>query len=334
MSSSLNRSAAMLGAGMLAWAWPPQGAAADPKLGMPVGCGMRATCAIQKYVDLDPTAERRDYRCGRIATDAHDGTDIRLRRFSDLKTSAPVIAAAAGRVLRVRDGMADANVRETGQAAIAGRLAGNGIVIDHGDGWETQYSHMKRGSVAVRPGQQVAAGDRLGAIGMSGNAEFPHLHFEVRHNGTAIDPFSGRAIGAGCTGLVRSMWTADAARALVYRAPEILAVGIAASAEQARADRTATVLAPLQADPPALIIWADVVGAQDGDIQTFRLRTSDGTTVLNRQLRVDRGGLSWFAFAGLRKPATGWVSGKYTLSYLIERNGKTLANHEDIVTVR
>lgn len=335
MSSSLNSAACLAGAALLALAAaaPARGDDAPLRLDMPVDCDMRSTCAIQKYVDLDPTPERRDYRCGRIATDGHDGTDIRLRRFADLGASAPVIAAAAGRVLRVRDGMADANVRETGAAAIGDRLAGNGVVIDHGDGWETQYSHLKRGSVVVRPGQTVAAGARLGDIGMSGNAEFPHLHFEVRRRGTAVDPFSGRSPGAGCEGAAASMWRAGAARALAYRVPEVLAVGLAASADAARAARTATVPAPLGKNPPALVIWADVVGARDGDMQTFRMRTGDGRLVLDRRLRVARGGLSWFAFAGLRRPPEGWASGKYVVSYLIERDGQTINSNEISVTM-
>src|SRR5690606_13863313 len=149
------------------------------------------------------------------------------------------------------------------------------------------------------------------------------LHFEVRQRGTVLDPFSGRSPGAGCEGTARSMWNAEASRALAYRAPEVLAVGLASGADAARTARTATVPARLGKNPPALVIWADVVGARDGDMQTFRMRTDDGRVVLDRRLRVARGGLSWFAFAGLRRPPEGWASGKYTISYLIERDGQT-----------
>lgn len=330
----LFRMGLLCGIGLLCSAGLLSSAGAAPRLGLPVDCDMRRVCAIQQYVDLDPGPERRDYRCGPIASDGHRGTDIRLRRFADLAASAPVVAAAAGRVLRVRDGMADANVRQTGAAAIGDRLAGNGLVIDHGDGWETQYSHLKRGSIAVRPGQVVAAGEALGAIGMSGNAEFPHLHFEVRRGGTTIDPFSGRAAGGGCQGARRSMWDAGAAAALAYRTPEILTIGLAQSAAAASVARTATVVAALAADPPALVVWADVVGARDGDMQTFRLATDGGTEVFDRRSRVVKGGLSWFAFAGLQRPANGWPPGRYTLSYMIERPGEKPVSQQAVVTLK
>ena len=71
-----------------------------------------------------------------------------------------------------------------------GRDCGNGVVIDHDDGWQTQYCHLRRGSVGVTRGQAVARGDRLGVVGMSGRTQFPHLHLSVRRDGAVIDPFA------------------------------------------------------------------------------------------------------------------------------------------------
>jgi len=88
-----------------------------------------------------------------------------------------MVAAAPGRVLRFRDDMIDVDVRDIGLNLVKGRDAGNAVVIDHGGGWETQYSHLRLGSIVVKPGDQVVAGDVLGMIGMSGRAEFPHTAF-------------------------------------------------------------------------------------------------------------------------------------------------------------
>jgi murein DD-endopeptidase MepM/ murein hydrolase activator NlpD len=64
--------------------------------------------------------------------------------------------------------------------------AGNLVRIDHGGGVETLYAHLSR--VDVVSGQTVAAGDQVGAVGSEGNSTGPHLHFEVRLDGTAVDP--------------------------------------------------------------------------------------------------------------------------------------------------
>jgi len=63
---------------------------------------------------------------------------------------------------------------------------GNTVMIDHGNGWSTLYAHMD--SLAVEPGEVLAAGSVLGTVGQTGVATGPHLHVEVRHEGERLDP--------------------------------------------------------------------------------------------------------------------------------------------------
>jgi murein DD-endopeptidase MepM/ murein hydrolase activator NlpD len=63
---------------------------------------------------------------------------------------------------------------------------GNLVVIQHRLGYQSWYAHLS--SVAVSIGQAVGGGTRIGAVGSTGNSTGPHLHFEVRHNGTPVDP--------------------------------------------------------------------------------------------------------------------------------------------------
>ena len=101
-----------------------------------------------------------------------------------------MLAAAAGVVKAVRDGVADVNVRVIGFGSVAGHECGNGVVIAHDGGWETQYCHLAKGSVRCTTGERVETGTPLGLVGLSGQTEFPHLHFSVRHNGATVDPFA------------------------------------------------------------------------------------------------------------------------------------------------
>ncbi|MBD5383974.1 MAG: M23 family metallopeptidase, partial [Ruminococcaceae bacterium] len=64
---------------------------------------------------------------------------------------------------------------------------GNYIIIDHGGGLATLYAHC--GSVNVYEGQEVSQGDVIGEVGSTGWSLGFHLHFEVRENGTPVDPF-------------------------------------------------------------------------------------------------------------------------------------------------
>jgi murein DD-endopeptidase MepM/ murein hydrolase activator NlpD len=63
---------------------------------------------------------------------------------------------------------------------------GNAVVIDHGSGLSTLYGHCS--VLYVRAGQQVSKGQVVALVGSTGNSTGPHLHFEVRQNGTPIDP--------------------------------------------------------------------------------------------------------------------------------------------------
>jgi murein DD-endopeptidase len=62
------------------------------------------------------------------------------------------------------------------------------VTVRHGNGVRTMYAHLSR--VLVRRGQWIGAGARLGRVGASGHAFGPHLHFEVRVRGAAVNPLS------------------------------------------------------------------------------------------------------------------------------------------------
>jgi murein DD-endopeptidase MepM/ murein hydrolase activator NlpD len=60
------------------------------------------------------------------------------------------------------------------------------VVIAHRLGFESWYAHLSR--IVAAPGQSVVGGTRIGYVGSTGRSTGPHLHFEVRHAGTPIDP--------------------------------------------------------------------------------------------------------------------------------------------------
>lgn len=107
-----------------------------------------------------------------------DGFGPRAPRFHegvDLLAAAgtPVLAAAPGRVTW-------AGLRAGGW--------GNLVTIAHPDGVRTLYAHLS--TISVHVGEWLAGGTMLGRVGSTGDATGPHLHFEVRVHGAAIDPLS------------------------------------------------------------------------------------------------------------------------------------------------
>jgi len=76
----------------------------------------------------------------------------------------------------------------SGIVEFIGRKGGFGkiIIIDHGYGYKTRYAHLNK--YKVKRGQKVKRGDLIGLTGNSGLSTGPHLHYEVRHNGIALNP--------------------------------------------------------------------------------------------------------------------------------------------------
>ena len=99
---------------------------------------------------------------------------------------APVFASGDGIVRESSDGMPDNRKGAPppfDQAALMKNLKlflGNHVLIDHGNGEYSLYAHMRQGSVRVKPGQRVARGAQIGAMGMSGDAFLVHLHYQMQ----------------------------------------------------------------------------------------------------------------------------------------------------------
>lgn len=312
------------------------------ELALPVACDMENLCSIHKYVDLDPSVNRLDYACGRLSNDGHTGTDFRVPNLIYMQQGVDVIAAADGVVRVVRDGVRDISVREKGLEAVKDINAGNTVALTHPNGWETQYSHLKKGSVRVQPGDHVKVGDILGQIGLSGKTEFPHTHFSVRLDGRIIDPFTGMAVDTAleshtpdpdktealgvCGDTSKSLWNVNALAALPYRASGILTAGFAtgpATAEAARNGQYDRVKVHQQS--PALVFWVDLFGSEAGDTQEFTIQTEDGTPIHTWKSRLEKNNISWFAFSGKKRPKSGWPKGPYIGSYRLIRDGRVVS---------
>ncbi|OHV66686.1 hypothetical protein LCM4577_28110 [Mesorhizobium sp. LCM 4577] len=109
----------------------------------------------------------------------------------------PILGSAAlhtGMDFRAPIGM-PAKVTAAGTVTRAGWAGGYGrmVEVDHGNGFATRYGHLSEIDVTV--GQKLAAGEIIGKTGSSGRSTGPHLHYEVRHDGEAVDPLRFLTVG-------------------------------------------------------------------------------------------------------------------------------------------
>jgi hypothetical protein len=302
-------------------------------LDLPVDCTPGEDCIIQNYVDQAPGEAHQDFLCRKLAYDKHKGTDFRMPVMKRGNASMAVLAAAHGTVKALRDGESEALFTTERAAVIKNRECGNGVVLRHEGGWETQYCHLQKGSVAVKEGQTVQAGAMLGRIGLSGKTEFPHLHLAVRNpKGEPVDPFNGRVMESGCGERKQQLWSDTAQQAIDTSATGFLAAGAAerpvtmeaAIMGQGGADR-------LPVNIPALVVWSLHYGLQAGDEIYMRINAPDGSTLVEHSQSVPRFKAQYFKYVGRKEPDTGWKAGDYLTLIQVKRDGEVVS--ENISTV-
>lgn len=325
-----------------------KGAVPPVRLSLPITCEPGITCFVQSHVDRDPGPGSRDHRCGSATYDGHKGVDFRILSASAAREGVAVLASAEGIVKGTRGDMSDALLERAADApgarvAVAGRECGNGVLIAHGGGWETQYCHMLEGSVTVQTGDRVARGQKLGLVGYSGLAQFAHVHLAVRHAGKVVDPFTGLARGERCPAAGEQetlngaappvpaaigLWDEAASAAFPYRNGEIIGAGFTAgpvATMQLEADHRVAVPQP---EAPSLMVYARVANMRAGDRLRIVLAGPEGFSVDQTSAPLDRNKAIFVGFAGQRRTAARWPEGRYTGRVELLRGGAIIQSRQ------
>jgi len=119
---------------------------------------------VEPVLVTSPFGPRIDPITG-VPQQQHQGVDLAAGKGQ------AVTASAQGKVLR---------------AESASGHYGNWVELEHGRGVSTRYAHLS--SIVLKPGQEVSQGELLGFAGDTGRVTGPHLHFELRRDGEAVDP--------------------------------------------------------------------------------------------------------------------------------------------------
>ena len=306
------------------------------ELGLPAQCELGKTCFVQQYPDMAAGDAVADPLCGTLTYDGHSGIDLRILSMKDVEAGYAVVAVGDGEVLRVRDQEQDHLIEtESDRASVAGRECGNGLVIQLQDGYEVQYCHLRKGSLAVKPGDIVRTGDRLGDVGASGLAQFPHVHITISRLGDTLDPLTGRKLSEGCTTTFRpeeSLFAPEIVAKLEPTKPDILALGVAG--------RLVVYDALVREGPPPVastndsmfVTWAWFANLKKGTAIRFILRDAKGETVVDHTSEpLDRNKASYSAFAGRKRTL---ARGQYQVEVSVTLDGTVLRKAVSEVAVQ
>jgi hypothetical protein len=281
--------------------------------------------------DIDPSPAVLDPLCGRASYQGHDGWDIRLRTLDDIAQDVPVLAVADGTVVRNRDGVPDQIYDDArDKARVADKECGNGLVIEHENGLSSQYCHLKNGSILVRPGLQVQKGQRVGAIGSSGLAEFPHVHLSIRQDGKLVEPLTGKILGDQkpvCGDLSAGLFE----RALNRQAVAILDSGLANAAPNLP-DLVRSGAPPVvTAGSDRIVAWLWAINIEEGYRFRIKLVGPDETVLVDHTTTaLASRKANYLAYAGRKMDAR---PGRYSLHVEILDGDKRIRSQDRSFTM-
>lgn len=292
------------------------------------------------YTDTGPPDDGRpkDMACGARTYNDHKGTDFALLDEKAMTEGVAVIAAANGKVIRARDGEEDRWPTDEDLKAVRQQRkeCGNAILLDHGNGWQTMYCHLRQESIKVSPGDVVQSGQQIGFVGLSGLTEHPHLHFGVLHKGSVINPFTGTDISKDCNpkpDFSKTLWKPDLG--LGYEAVSIFKSGFMQKAPLLeKISKDFDVQNSLPANSPALVFLTTIWGISAGDTIHLNITAPDGSVFAEEKIVQEKNRARQLFYIGRKAGVEPFPSGMYTGTVTLIRtsNGES-KRYEDKIKV-
>ncbi len=279
-----------------------QSAQSAPSLQLPVDCALEQDCWLMSLPDADPDpAIARDYTCGKQAREASTGTAIGIASLAEMEKGVGVLAPASGTISRLRDGEEDAfrSIKEQAELKKAGKECGNGVLIEHAEGFTTQLCHLRKDSITVKKGDSVKVGQKIAEVGLSGVSDHPQVTMTVRKGDLEIDPFSGKELKAGRCGFPpKPLWSSK----IKTDGFNLYDAGFAETAPDFG-------LISQGKKPPAptrksqgLIFWFAYFGAQKGDRIDVSLTAPSGMVLAGEQMVQKEDNPRQYIFVGKALP--------------------------------
>lgn len=242
---------------------------------------------ISNFLDRDPSTGVSDWNCGARAYDGHRGLDVFPWPFPWTQMdngTVEVVAAAPGVIIGKEDGRPD-------RSCAFSQLPWNAVYVRHDDGSTAWYGHLRTGSVTATPvGGAVAAGERLGLIGSSGNSTGPHLHLEVYDaQNVLVDPYAGACHSGPSTWSAQEPYYVSTLSAVrTHSAPPVIAECPSTADTPHEADRFAP--------GSTLYVGAYYRDQRFGQPSQFVVRRPDGSAAFtwSSSLNVDHYAASWW----------------------------------------
>ncbi len=297
-------------------------AADGPPFSFPLDCDIDKGCWFLNYPDTDRRiGVAKDFACGDLAYDNDFSVRIALGSVASLRNPPAVAAAAGGKVKQVLDGIEDLVITSRAQLAKGTPECGNAVIIDHENGWETAYCHLRKGSITVKKGERVERSQIIGAAGSSGFATWPQLGFITVKHGLPFDPVSGLTTYEKC-GVKRTPLLDLGRQFFIYRPAAITGIGFTDTSQTIanilRGD--ALSYASLRANTKFLVLWMRILNIRKDDRIEVTMTNPSGNVISRKTVIAKKDEASFALNTAKGKGFFNWPAGVYTGTVTVTRN--------------
>ncbi len=314
---------------------------AQPALELPINCVLGRTCFIVDLYDHGRNLDEMgypflmDYTGNKRTTDDYYGTRFQVYNSTLADRGADITASADGVVVSVRDQLPSDPYAITVLGSRLRESVGNSVVVDHGNGWETQYSGLLKNSVPVKRGDKVKAGDVLGKVQRFARQSYPTMHFVVRYKSIPIDPFVGVYDGMFTTDLKRNpLWKDNFEQIAFTRDVGLIATGFSKEVPDIeRVKRSMLDSSYFRGDDDQILFWSYAFGLKKGDKVTIAIYNPKGAMVSRHEDILPKDQERYFAYVGRKAETYGLPQGVYRGSITVRREGETLLSDVDTIRV-
>ncbi len=314
---------------------------AQPALEIPLSCELGGTCFIVDLYDhgrgFDESRSpyMMDYTGGKRTTDDHYGTRFQIYNSRLANEGAIIMAAADGVVTSVRNKMPSDPYAVSVLGSRLSKSVGNSVVVDHGNGWETQYNGMMQDSIPVVKGDTVKVGQTLGKIERHTGLNYPSMQFVVRHKSIPVDPFVGLYEGMFNKGMERKpLWKNDFEETAFTKDVGLVATGFSKEVPDIeRVKRSMLDSSYFRGDDDQILFWGYAFGLKKGDKVTLSLYNPKGRMVSRHEETLPKDQERYFSYVGRKAETYGLPEGVYRGSVTVKRDGEELLSDVDTIRV-
>jgi murein DD-endopeptidase MepM/ murein hydrolase activator NlpD len=283
------------------------------EMGVPVLCEINKNCEIVNYPDTDSSDKISDYKGGKVSLNQQNTVDIAVNSIKQVESGIPVLAAQDGTVIYSSDGFQD-NFNLDMKTDPTSAPCGNALILEHSYGWKTLYCHLKKGSIALKPGNSVLRGSKIAELGMSGISEFPHLSFAVVKDEIYYDPFTGKPINNQKAMQYLPFWRASVLNLMTYKPFQIMNSGITLEEPNLKKAKSGEAnFSEFLSDASSINPWVWGFHLKKGDFIKIKFKDPYGAIVFSDSKKISENKPENFLYWKASRPSEKWKPGTYQI---------------------